>query len=133
MPIFEHGQAQGRLFGRFDQLRITHALYPSVEQRLRVAEGIYRVVDVAVFAGAKPNPVPAAPPLVIAEVLSPDERWSNLMERLEEYASFGVPNIWLVDLERKALLLYQAGDIVRTEAFRLAGYPLEIRFRDLSE
>ncbi len=130
-PVFQHGQVQGRMFASFDRLAKTHSLHASVEQRLRVADDVTRIADVAVFAGSVPDPVPATPPLVVVEVISADDRWSNLYEKLEEYENWGVPNLWLVDLGRRALLVYRNGNIAKVESFHLTGYPFEIRFHDL--
>lgn len=41
--------------------------------------------------------MPDAPPLLVAEVLSFDDRLTAVREKLEEYKAWGVPHVWLVD------------------------------------
>src|SRR5580658_6398880 len=62
------------------------------------------MVDFAVFLGARPGSRFAAePPFVALEVVSPDDLFSPLMRRLEDYRRWGVPHVWLVDPELKRL------------------------------
>lgn len=100
MPIFEHGRAQGKLFGCFDPFEKSHRLFSAVELRMRLAHDVYRIADLAVFEGGRPEPIPHQPPLVVVEILSHDDRWADVLAKLDEYQDWGVGHIWLVDLER---------------------------------
>ena len=40
-----------------------------------------------------------APPFLAIEILSPDDRHADLMEKIEDYRSFGIPWIWVIDPE----------------------------------
>ncbi len=57
--------------------------------------------------------VPSTPPLLVIEILSKDDRYHNLMEKLEEYRVWGVPNIWVVDPLAKRLAVYSATSLAR--------------------
>ncbi len=48
-----------------------------------------------------------APELVV-EVLSPDDRWPKVREKLAEYFGVGVQLLWVVDPQRQSLHVYRA-------------------------
>jgi len=48
-----------------------------------------------------------APELVV-EVLSPEDAWSTVMEKLEEYFAIGVRLIWVADPRRQRLHVYRS-------------------------
>lgn len=37
------------------------------------------------------------PPLAVVEVISKDDRPSDLQQRIDDYLAFGIPNIWAVN------------------------------------
>jgi len=53
----------------------------------------------------EPARVPDAPPLLVAEVLSLDDRLTAVREKLEEYKAWGVAHVWLVDPHTKRLYM----------------------------
>ncbi|MBI1738473.1 MAG: Uma2 family endonuclease [Acidobacteria bacterium] len=69
--------------------------------------------------------VPVAPPFIAIEVVSPDDRYSRIVEKLAEYKAWGVPRIWLVDSRRRALAVHTAA-VSDVDAGRLPEYGVEI-------
>lgn len=69
------------------------------EQRLRVSVlPRYRVPDLCVMALPYPRePVFTHPPHLIVEILSPDDRPGDMLEKTADYLKFGVPHIWIPD------------------------------------
>ena len=63
---------------------------------------------------------------MVIEIISPDDRYSEVLEKLAEYQQWGVPHIWVVDPHRKTLAAYDAGALVRVPRLALTGYPLEL-------
>jgi Uma2 family endonuclease len=47
-----------------------------------------------------------APPLICIEILSRCDEVSDLLEKLAEYAAFGVPYIWVIDPRRQKAYTY---------------------------
>ena len=86
-----------------------------VEQRLQVKLDNYRVPDVMVVAPAADEPlIVETPPLLCIEILSRDDRMSELQERLDDYAAMGVRSMWVIDPWRR--VAYYAGpDAIRHE------------------
>ena len=97
LPDYLHGKIQLLLGAFFLALRQSHSLYPSVETRMRLRHDLVHIPDVAVFYPAEPKGLPDQPPLVAIEVLSLDDRLSDVRTKLGEYRAWGVPNVWLVD------------------------------------
>jgi Uma2 family endonuclease len=68
------------------------------EQRVRVSdEPRYRIPDICVKA--LPHEITSiltCPDLVI-EVLSPDDRASDMLTKIADYLAAGIPHIWLID------------------------------------
>lgn len=105
LPTKSHGRTQQRLAVLLDRLG-----YCCTEVRMRLAEDSYRIPDVALFEGVgPPDEVPSEPPLLVVEVSSPDDRLHDLLEKFEQYKTWGVPNIWLIEPELKRLFLFQGG------------------------
>ena len=97
MPDLSHGECQGMLAAFFVARKKRLNLYPCTETRMRLPNQRVLIPDVAVFHLARPSEVPDTPPLVVIEITSPDDRLSEVRAKLEEYRTWGVPHVWLVD------------------------------------
>ena len=127
MPDYPHGRMQAALGSRFWALRESHRLFVCSETRMKLAPDLYRIPDVAVFADSEPNePVPGLPPLVVIEIISPDDRYSEVLEKLAEYQRWGVQHIWVVDPHRRTLAAYRSAALVLESRLILPGCPLEL-------
>ncbi len=78
--------------------------YPVLRRRLlpifkiRVRETRIRVADNCVLSITAPDEqIPTHPPVLCIEVLSPEDRMSRYLERLNDYFEMGVPHCWIVD------------------------------------
>lgn len=74
------------------------------------------------------------PPELVVEILSPDDRYGEVMEKLEEYLALGVDLVWIVDPERRYVLAYRSlleverfeeGDVLTDEEI-LPGFSLPV-------
>lgn len=103
MPDYLHGRAQLRLGAFFLSLSERLPVHPCVETRMLLSAKRTLISDVAVFHPTEPSRVPDAPPLVTIEILSRDDRLSEVREKLQEYRAWGVPHVWLVDPHSRRL------------------------------
>lgn len=127
MPDYLHGRLQLELGLQFRKLRDSHRLFACSETRMRLSPDLYRIPDIAVFAASEPNePVPSRPPLVVVEIISPDDRYSEVLEKLAEYQGSGVQHIWVVDPHRRTLAAYRSGALVLESQLILPGYPVKL-------
>jgi Uma2 family endonuclease len=123
------------LFNRRNELNIH--VFP--EQRVQVRSTRFRVPDVCAVAGEKPSEqILASPPFLCVEILSKDDRMTEMQERIDDYLSFGVRYVWLVDPRTKrayvytATGIYEAKDALRTENPKIA-LPLEELFGEAAK
>jgi len=127
MPDYTHSTIQALLAFLFGALRQSHALLTCCELRLKLAPDLYRIPDVTVIAGKPPQQsVPDQPPLVTIEILSKDDRHSNLMQKLEEYRVWGVPNIWVIDPATQRFSIYTELGLQNVSSFSLPSYPFQL-------
>ncbi len=109
LPTYMHGKVQALLVAVFLALRGKLPVFPCVETRMKIRTGLYLIPDVAVFYQQEPEDVPETPPLVVIEVLSPDDRMTAVLEKLEEYRAWGVRHVWLVDPHSRRMYTWDAG------------------------
>jgi Uma2 family endonuclease len=87
---------------------------------MRLTEDLYRIPDVAVFERRGPEEtVPASPPLLVAEISSPDDRLDAMLQKLEEYRVWGVQHIWLIEPELKRIHVYDHGSLREVSCLEL--------------
>jgi len=126
-PDFLHGTVQCRFAGIFYELEKRHLFYAVTEVRHKLRETRYRIPDVAVHAGPRPaERFPSTPPYIAIEILSPDDRFSDVVKKLDEYRTWGVPHIWLADPHLRRLLVYGAAGLSEVTEFRLPDYGVVI-------
>jgi len=131
MPDYIHATIQALLAFMFGPLRATHGLLAACELRSRVAPDTYRIPDISILTHPPKGRVPDQPHLVVIEILSQDDRHSNLMQKLEEYLAWGVPNIWVIDPATQRFSVYSELGLQNVSSFSLAGYPFQLAPADL--
>ena len=92
-----HSAAQVRLVGLFTQLNRDQNLHLATEFRVRLSPTRIRIPDFAVFQDKPTALVPSTPPLLIVEIVSREDRHTEIIQKFEEYRAWGVPHIWLAD------------------------------------
>ena len=127
MPNNPHSEAQGEVAFVFRKLQERLPLYPRPELRVRVAPRRYRIVDLAVYAHEKPTElVPPQVPLVVVEIVSPDDKHEDVMKRLEEYRVWGVRHVWLVDPGLRRTYVYSESGLAPVAALELPEFEVRI-------
>jgi len=123
LPTSLHSEAQQRLQVLLDRVG---CCYPNL--RMRLAEDLYRIPDIAVYEERVAEQVPDHPPLLIVEISSPDDKLHELFEKFEDYRTWGVKNIWLVEPELKKLYVYTQGltEVARFELADLTITPADL-------
>jgi Uma2 family endonuclease len=119
----DHSDCQGRIYAYFLNRSRQLRVYPLVEERVQVSHARFRIPDVCVVLGPKPaEQVLTTPPIICIEILSKDDRMSEMQERIDDYLKFGVPYVWVVDPRTRRAWIYtkdgchEAKDgILRTE------------------
>ena len=130
------GHKHARIESKFD-----HALRGFVEPRKM---GIVMVGEPGIYTHRNPDTIRAADvlfisderyakikssgyldiaPELVVEVLSPDDRWNNIIQKLREYFAIGVRLVWVADPDSRTVSVYRSLTDVRefTERDALPG------------
>jgi Uma2 family endonuclease len=70
-------------------------------------------VSRARLAGLSANGYLTVAPELIVEVTSPADRWQDVRQKLEEYFAIGVQRVWIVEPDKRTMLVYSASVDVR--------------------
>jgi Uma2 family endonuclease len=84
------------------------------DQALIVAADAVRGADLAFFHRTLPDDDAhagwlAIPPELVIEVVSPQDRFGEIMDKVAEYLAFGVPQVWVVEPELRQVVVYCHG------------------------
>jgi len=72
--------------------------WAGVELRMQVKSERFRVPDVVILRGGRPEgSILTSPPLVAVEVLSPSDRMHEMQSRIDDYLAFGATAVWVLD------------------------------------
>ncbi len=94
----DHSVLQAELIIYLGSLRRKLGIHVFPEQRVQVSKERFRVPDITVVAGAMPTePIFTTPPFLCIEILSKDDSLARMKSRVDDYLSFGVPYVWLLD------------------------------------
>ena len=85
---------------------------------------------VLVRTGAQPD-VLTEPPLLVVEILSPDDRYSDMQQRAQDYLRMGVETIWIVDPESRTARVCTGRTWTETARLEVAGTPIYIETETL--
>lgn len=109
----DHSQVQTEIAGYFWSRRADLKVVTLVEQRVQVSKSRFRIPDVCVLSKDSPrDQVVQTPPLLCIEVLSKDDRMSDMQERIDDYLHMGVPCVWVIDPRRKTGFLFTLSSMV---------------------
>lgn len=132
MPNFQHGEVQLVFGGLIQPWRSNGRLFASADLRIRTEPGHHRVVDIVVYRDRRPTqPVPAETPFVAVEIVSPDDKYSELMAKLTEYKTMGIPHVWVIDPAFRSLSIFDGLSLLHVDAFDLPEFQLRFTAAEL--
>ncbi len=108
-----HSLLQSRLVLYFSALESQVQLIPYVDCRVQVSATRFRVPDLSVVRGKRPQTkVLVTPPLIVVEIQSPEDSWYDMADRIADYVRFEIPNIWVIDPVRRLASWIEQGSKV---------------------
>lgn len=123
----DHAELQGAFLLYFSQHRHEWGIRPVLEIRIRTSSTRVRIADVAILSVNAPHEqVIQTPPVAVIEILSPEDRVLRYAERLADYRSMGVENIWVVDPAARKGFDCSTGDWIETAHFAVPGSPIHV-------
>ena len=95
-------------------------IYAVPELRSQTKATRYRLPDVCVLLTAPATRYLLDAAHIAIEILSEGDNASEVLEKLEEYAAKGVPNIWLIDPRLQQMSAYHDGNLTLVRGDRLS-------------
>ena len=96
-----HGKLQSLISHWFLEHEDQWGLDVAVEARTQVSPTRVRLPDVVIDkAGIWPETL-VDPPLIVVEILSPHDSYTETQKLAQDYIAMGIPNIWLIDPETR--------------------------------
>ena len=121
----------GTIFlNNFDSWKLT----AMTEQRVQINSDRYRIPDVCVVRASDPaDNIVVVPPLLCIEILSSEDRFSRLQERVNDFANMGVANIWVLDPWERTAYYASTRGFTQPEdgTLHIDGTPVAIKLADI--
>lgn len=115
------GYLHGRIESKFDRILGTFVEQHNLGQVFVGEVGIYthrnpdtvRGADVAYVSHERLSQAQSqsyldVAPELIVEILSPDDRWSDVADKLDEYFEIGVQQVWVANPKRQEIFVYHS-------------------------
>jgi len=93
----DHAWIQAAIVAYFFARRKEWDITVLPEMRVQVKPGRFRIPDVCVLLGHQYEQILIQPPFLCIEILSPEDRWVRVEERINDFLAMGVPFIWVID------------------------------------
>jgi Uma2 family endonuclease len=107
MGDLPHSDVQTTLAVLLRALRRQLGIRVSVELRIKITPTRFRIPDISVWRDDNTGGrVPTVPPFLAIEILSPEDRMTRILPKIQEYLAFGVEWVWLIDPEDKTALCF---------------------------
>src|ERR1700678_3761141 len=128
---YEHARIQALLTLWFGMHERDWNVQVVTEQRVQVSPTRVRIPDVALLTlGAQPDVI-VAPPLLVIEILSPDDTYSDTQERAQDYRAMGVKTVWIIDPKTRSGRMCSGAEWVEATRLEVRQTPLYVNLPDI--
>lgn len=87
--------------------------------RVKVAPTRYRVPDVTVIGRHnRREQITTLPPIAVFEIIGQEDRFGNMLRKMNDYFLMGIPQIWLINPQDGTSFRYVDGAFSRQTRFR---------------
>ncbi len=129
----EHSEMQMAVLLWFAQHINDWRLHTLPGMRVQTSTHRFRVADIAIVASNAPRErILLTPPLIVIEILSPEDRIGRYKERLDDYRKMGVRNLWVIDPMTLEGFDCSSGSWNPTDTFAVAGTDISLPLKQLS-
>lgn len=128
---WEHARVQALLAAWFINHESEWGTACSTEQRVLVSQSGVRIPDVVVVAAGPQPDVLTEPPLLVIEILSPDDTYSDTQERAQDYRAMGVETVWIIDPKTRSGRMCSGPNWVESSRLEAKGTPLYVNLPDI--
>jgi Uma2 family endonuclease len=128
---YEHARVQALLAHWFGNHEQDWGVQVVTEQRVRVSPTRVRIPDLALLPLVAQPDVVVVPPLLIIEILSSDDSYSDTQERAQDYRKMGVETVWIVDPKTRSGRMCRGAEWVESARLEVKGTPLSVNLPDI--
>jgi Uma2 family endonuclease len=94
---WEHARLQALLASWFQSQEKGWSVKVATEQRVQVSPSRVRIPDVMLVSRGPQPEVAVDPPVLVVEILSPDDTYTETQSRAADYLHMGVACVWIID------------------------------------
>jgi Uma2 family endonuclease len=130
----DHSEIQSRLILLLGAAENEPYIWVNPELRVQVKPTRFRVPDVCVRrADAPSEQIVRTPPLLLIEILSPEDTFASTRTRVRDYLEMGVPEVWVIDPATRTVLVSRGALMEEHTEGELAvgDTPVRLRLSDL--
>jgi Uma2 family endonuclease len=128
---YEHARVQALLARWFGNHEQEWGVQVVIEQRVQVSRTRVRIPDVALLLRNAQPDVIVDPPLLVIEILSPDDSYSDTQERTQDYRTMGVETIWIIDPKTRTGRMCSGTKWVEASRLEVSGTSLYVNLPDI--
>ena len=104
---YDHSNTQRLLGGYFFIHADEWKVQALPEQRVQVKATRFRVPDLCIVFEPGPfEQIFITPPFICIEILSKDDTLESMQERIDDYLSFGVPYVWVINPRKRRAFVH---------------------------
>ena len=133
---FEHAFLQSLLAALFTNNMDAWGVFALTEQRVQISPARFLIPDICVLRVGDPTAgIVSHPPLIVLEILSPDDTMRRAAQKISAYLAFGIEHVWVIEPTlrvayrgtQQGLQLVPSGELV------VAGTSIVLRVPELFE
>lgn len=129
---YEHARLQALITAWFVQRESAWDVQVVTEQRTRTSATNILIPDVALLPRGPQPRVIADPPVLAVEILSPDDRYSEMTIKIRKFLKWGVRSVWIVDPEEPLGQMWTAPFLCTTaRTLTVAGTEIHVELEQL--
>jgi Uma2 family endonuclease len=128
---YEHARVQALLARWFGNHEQEWGAQVVTEQRVRVSPTRVRIPDVTLLPLSAQPDVIVDPPLLVIEILSSDDTYSDTQERAQDYRAMGVETVWIIDPKTRTGRMCAGAEWVEASRLEVKGTPFYVELPDI--
>ncbi|MGA2716196.1 MAG: Uma2 family endonuclease [Bryobacteraceae bacterium] len=128
----DHSGLLGIIAALLYNQRAQHGIHVFPVLRVQVAATRYRIPDITVTTQKARGKILREPPFLCIEILSPEDRASRMQTKIDDYLSFGVQHVWIIDPDsRKGWSYTREGKRESTEVLATSDPHLTLSLKEI--
>jgi len=133
LGTYDHARLLGVLAVRLLNQQREWNIRVLISLRMHLSPTRVRVPNITLLDRSQPiEQIVTHPPLIVIEILSPEDTWPRDEDRIADYLKFGVPSVWILDpATRRAWAISSDGRRSLATTLAVAGTPITVSLDEL--